>query len=220
MIDVDGVHAALALSGFALGLASRSLIGAMLSASRSIARVTAGDEAGPGFVLFKSGPALAPCRRDAGSAPLPRSAAPASARIQIDATATAQGVRDDWVESPAAAAADERPVLKVVPTPRAPLAEVALKPATEHAAALLAFLQGPDGVTGEIPAADIEGAYTDLCIDLCWHPRPWNTVAKALREALGDERKTYAWRDGHRLRVYRIPAKADQQKMKQVARAA
>lgn len=93
------------------------------------------------------------------------------------------------------------------PTPRR-LADAALKPAAEHAAALLSFLQGPGGATGELTAADVEAAYTDLMMDLGWMPRPWSTVATALRAALGGAAKTYAWRGGKRVRVYHIPGAA------------
>jgi hypothetical protein len=150
------------------------------------------------LALVESGPALEQRRRNLDSDQMPN-------RLNADT----------WVDVPAPPA-DAKPVLAVVPVPRAPLADAVMLPATEHAAALLHFLQGPGGAVGEIPAADVEAAYSDLCIDIGMHPRPWNTVAKALREALGDERKTYAWRGGHRVRVYRIPAARGQK----LARAA
>jgi hypothetical protein len=109
--------------------------------------------------------------------------------------------RDTWVD--AAPVSFDR-AHDATPTPRR-LADAALKPAAEHAAALLAFLQGPGGATGELTAADVEAAYTDLMIDLGWMPRPWSTVATALRVALGGAAKTYAWRAGRRVRVYHIP---------------
>jgi len=83
---------------------------------------------------------------------------------------------------------------------------VPMRPAEDHAAALLEFLQGPGGLVGEITAAEIEASYGDLMIDMQWHPRPWPTVAKALRAALGDAPKTYGYRNGQRVRIWRIPA--------------
>lgn len=86
------------------------------------------------------------------------------------------------------------------------LRDLAVKSADAHAAALLAFLQGPGGVAGgEITAAQMEDAYSDLCFELAWAPRPWISVARELRSALGQPRKTYAMRDGRKVRVWRVP---------------
>ncbi|MGE0054011.1 MAG: hypothetical protein AB7S74_07365 [Hyphomicrobium sp.] len=82
---------------------------------------------------------------------------------------------------------------------------VPMKSAQEHAEALLSFLQGPGGLVGELTATEIEASYSDLMIDLAWHPRPWPTIAKALRSALGNSRKTYGYRNGHRVRIWKIP---------------
>lgn len=82
---------------------------------------------------------------------------------------------------------------------------VPMRTAAEHAAALLDFLQSPGGMVGEITADEIAASYSDLMLDLEWHPRPWPSVAKALRGVLGDARKTYGYRDGQRVRVWRIP---------------
>ena len=114
------------------------------------------------------------------------------------------------VAEPQIAPIARQPQTDAAPTPlRAPSRRAVVVPmrqAAEHAAALLEFLQGPGGLVGEITAAEIEASYGDLMIDMQWHPRPWPTVAKALRAALGDARKTYGYRNGQRVRIWRIPA--------------
>jgi hypothetical protein len=77
--------------------------------------------------------------------------------------------------------------------------------AAEQAAALLAFLQGPGGVAGrEITSVEIEGAFSDLCIEQGWAPRAWVCVGAELRKLTGGK-KIYGYRDGQRVRVWRIP---------------
>ena len=103
------------------------------------------------------------------------------------------------------------PEIDAAPTPPAlgrRAVVVPMRSPEAHAQALLEFLQGPGGLVGEITSVEIEASYADLMIDMQWHPRPWPTVAKALRAALGDARKTYGYRDGHRVRVWRIPPAA------------
>lgn len=73
-----------------------------------------------------------------------------------------------------------------------------------HAQALLEWLQSPGGLTGELAAGEVELIYADMCTEMRWALRPWSPVARELRKLLGGE-KSYAWRDGHRVRVYRIP---------------
>jgi len=77
-------------------------------------------------------------------------------------------------------------------------------PPERHAQALLEWLQSPGGLTGELAAGEVELIYTDMCTEMRWALRPWSPVARELRKLLGGE-KSYAWRDGHRVRVYRIP---------------
>jgi len=126
---------------------------------------------------------------------------PAPVEIEMPAAETVQ---------PQIAPLARQPQTEAAPTPlRAPSRRavvVPMRPASEHAAALLEFLQGPGGLIGEITAAEIEASYGDLMIDMQWHPRPWPTVAKALRAALGDAPKTYGYRNGQRVRIWRIPA--------------
>lgn len=76
--------------------------------------------------------------------------------------------------------------------------------AGEHAAALLAWLQAPGGLTGEIAAHEILEIYKDMCCQAGLAIRPWQPVAVELRKALGGD-KTYAWRGRNRVRVYRVP---------------
>lgn len=179
------------LSGVGMGAVGREVAAAFIRSRWS--REQAGAEAAGRAVSTATRPALACTQQLIDAAP-----------------AAEERVIDTW------AAPDDgrpRPRLEIVaestaaPTPRPSLREIAIRPAADHAEALLDFLRGPGGATGEILAVDVEGAYTDLMMELGWQPRPWNTVARALREALGDN-KTYAWRNGHRIRVYRIPPAA------------
>lgn len=80
----------------------------------------------------------------------------------------------------------------------------AWKPATEHAAALLSWLQGPGGFIGELVSDEIEEIYRDMCLEVRWHPRPWAPVATELRLLLGGA-KSYGYRDRKRVRVWKIP---------------
>jgi hypothetical protein len=85
------------------------------------------------------------------------------------------------------------------------LRDHAMMTAAEQAAALLAFLQGPGGVAGrEITSVEIEGAFSDLCIEQGWAPRAWVCVGAELRKLTGGK-KIYGYRDGQRVRVWRIP---------------
>lgn len=79
--------------------------------------------------------------------------------------------------------------------------------AEEHARALHEWLLSPGGRTGEVPASDLEAIYAEMCGEFIWHVRPWSPVASELRKILGGE-KSYAWRDGKRVRVYRIPSRS------------
>lgn len=81
--------------------------------------------------------------------------------------------------------------------------------ADEHAQALLVWLQGDRGVTGEILARDLIEMHAEMCLDESIEIRPWNPVAVQFTRLIGD-RKKYCWHtetDGHkaRLRVYSVP---------------
>jgi hypothetical protein len=75
----------------------------------------------------------------------------------------------------------------------------------EHAVAMLRWMQGPGGRTGEVPARDLMSAYVDMCVELFWEPLPWIPVAKAFRKLIRDPRHRLASRNSRRIVVYRIP---------------
>ena len=75
----------------------------------------------------------------------------------------------------------------------------------EHAAAMLQWMQGPGGRTGEVAARELMSAYVDMCVELFWEPLPWIPVAKAFRQLICDPRRRLASRNSRRIVVYRIP---------------
>lgn len=75
----------------------------------------------------------------------------------------------------------------------------------EHAKAMLQWMQGPGGRTGEVAARELMNAYVDMCVELFWEPLPWIPVAKAFRKLIGDPRRRLASRNSRRIVVYRIP---------------
>lgn len=73
-----------------------------------------------------------------------------------------------------------------------------------HAKELLRYMREEGGRTGEILAVELQQAHAEMCIDLGWQiPSAWNAIGRELNYLTGG-RKTYAWVNGHRLRVYRI----------------
>ena len=76
---------------------------------------------------------------------------------------------------------------------------------SEHAAALLAWLQGPGGRTGMLTAAEVRAAYLDMLTEADWSEGPWNSIARELRRLLGDPAKRHATIHGRRYVVYAIP---------------
>ncbi len=77
----------------------------------------------------------------------------------------------------------------------------------QHARELLRYLQLDDVVSCRgcnVLARDLKRMYPAVCRSLGWKPRAWNGVAVELRKLTG-RRKNYAWVEGRRLRVYRIP---------------
>lgn len=148
-------------------------------------------------------------RRVAGLKPRWNEIRPAPVLHETQAGAVPVGAREqvDVEATPSRAEPESMAVLAPRGVrPRAELRDTAMLSAAEQAAALLAVLQGPGGVPGrETTSSEIEGAFTDLCLEQGWAPRPWISVAAELRKALGGA-KTYGYRDGHRVRVWRIPA--------------
>ena len=76
---------------------------------------------------------------------------------------------------------------------------------TEHAVALVEWMQGPGGRVGEVPARELMRAHAEMCADRFWEPMPWIPVAKAFRKLINDTARRYASKDSHRFVVYRIP---------------
>ena len=77
--------------------------------------------------------------------------------------------------------------------------------ASEHAVALLEWMQGPGGRAGEVPARELMRAHAEMCAERFWEPVPWIPVAKAFRKLINDTARRYASKDSHRFVVYRIP---------------
>ena len=81
------------------------------------------------------------------------------------------------------------------------------RPTRDHAAALLAWLQGPGGRTGRLRASELRQAHNEMCADLDWEPIGWTAVGRELRQLLG-ARKEYATIGGKKVRAYRIPPRS------------
>jgi hypothetical protein len=83
----------------------------------------------------------------------------------------------------------------------------------EHAAALLDFLQGAGGRTGTIPFDEMEQIHLEVCLERDFEPIGWTAVGRELRKLIGDE-KTYERINGAQVRVYRIPPRAQQTRIR------
>jgi len=91
--------------------------------------------------------------------------------------------------------------------------------ASEHAGALLAWLQSPGGLSGAISVAELQAAHRDMCAEYGWSEQPWICVGRELRKILG-QRRTYGTRGRQRVRIYVIPTivhSADRISLRQVA---
>ncbi len=81
--------------------------------------------------------------------------------------------------------------------------------ADHHVEALLDWLQGDGGRTGEILAGEMVLIYGEMCSEIWLAPRPWRSVAAALRKHLGGKKKYRQWRneagERHRTVVWLIP---------------
>ena len=81
-----------------------------------------------------------------------------------------------------------------------------------HVDSLLEWLQGEDGRVGEILCDEMQYIYVEMCLELCISPRPWRSVASALRRRLGGKKNFRQTRDteGKRRRmvVWHIPERA------------
>jgi hypothetical protein len=86
----------------------------------------------------------------------------------------------------------------------APIMTVEARPPTDHAEALLSWLQGPGGRSGTIVAAELEQMHREMCDEFDWEVVGWVAVGRELRRLLR-AKKDYARLDGRRVRVYRIP---------------
>ena len=83
----------------------------------------------------------------------------------------------------------------------------------EHAAAILDFLQGPGGRTGTIPFDEMEQVHLDVCLERDFEPIGWTAVGRELRRLLGAE-KDYERINGEQVRVYRIPPRPAQARIR------
>ena len=88
-----------------------------------------------------------------------------------------------------------------------PTTEYRLAP--DHAAELLAWLQGAGGRTGLLKATELKRAHSEMCCALDWEMIGWHAVGRELRRLLGDK-KLYVRIGGKKVRVYRIPPRAAQ----------
>lgn len=174
---------------FALGAAAGLLIGFALAALLAFAMVRA---------LRRGGASASSSQNEIRPVPVLPERQPGAAPLVDGINAGAEPT--PVAESGTAARAPARPA--------GTLRDASMMTAAEQAAALLAFLQGPGGVSGrEVTSSEIEGAFTDLCIEQAWQPRPWVCVGAELRKLTGGK-KVYGYRDGVRVRVWRIPAPA------------
>ena len=128
------------------------------------------------------------------------------------ADSNAQAVCPPTSSSTTCAAADDAIAIPTYVKPAKPIVSFAASqrgeprwlPARDHAMALLRWLQECER-TGEVTAREIALIYPEMCHDKFWAVRPWQTVATEFRKLTGGE-KSYAWRNGERVRIYRIPA--------------
>ena len=82
------------------------------------------------------------------------------------------------------------------------------RPAADHAAALLTWLQGAGGRSGSILASELQDMHRELCHELDREPVGWVAVGRELRRILGT-RKDYTRRAGRQVCVYRISPALD-----------
>lgn len=73
----------------------------------------------------------------------------------------------------------------------------------EHAQALVERLAHAGLMSGSALATDLQQMHILMCKESGWLLRPWAPISKELRLRSGG-RKTYAWIDGHRRRVFSL----------------
>ena len=76
-----------------------------------------------------------------------------------------------------------------------------------HARRLLAWLQAPGGMTGQVLAADLQAVYVEMAAELGWNTLSWLRVGQELALITGPRTYRYFQRNGktQRLRTYAIP---------------
>lgn len=74
----------------------------------------------------------------------------------------------------------------------------------EHARSLFAWLSA-DFAGRTIFADELAAIYSEMCLYFSWQPRAFRSFGPHLNKLLGG--KTYAYRDGRRSRVYRVPTR-------------
>jgi hypothetical protein len=79
--------------------------------------------------------------------------------------------------------------------------------------AILDLLQGPGGRTGTFTCAALKRVHTDICLEQGFEPIGWTAVGRELRKLIEDE-KTYDRINGEQVRVYRIPPRTQQTRVR------
>ena len=72
----------------------------------------------------------------------------------------------------------------------------------EHAAALLAWLQGDGGRTGQLTFAEVAEMHAEMCLELGWAVASWPTVGRHFTPLSGG--KHYRNLEGRKTRVFSI----------------
>lgn len=105
------------------------------------------------------------------------------------------------------------------PRPRRKVIQLCERTASEHAYALLSWLQAPGGLTGEVSAAELKQCHADMCVAYSWSERSWTAVGREVRRIL-EQPRIYGTRGGKKVRIYKIPTvvrSAERVPLRQVA---
>ena len=85
---------------------------------------------------------------------------------------------------------------------------LAYRPASEHAAELLSWLQGPGGRVGYMTWLELHAAYGDMSRELGLEPMNWTAVARELRRLIPQPKRYVG---PNRVRMWQIPSAKSQQ---------
>jgi hypothetical protein len=92
--------------------------------------------------------------------------------------------------------------------------------AQAHARRFLEWLGGKGYGGGFLLAGDLKQLHLQMCREIGWFPRPWNSIGAALRTMTSDGKKIYARIGGRRVRVYPVPVSIVQVASSERVRAA